>query len=122
MSDVVEITLPYPPSVNHYLSRNQRGGVRVKPEVKSFYWQVFLACQGKAKFGGRVAIEVDVWFPDNRKRDLGNLDKCLLDALVNAGVIMDDAWQMLPDVHWRAKGIIKGGQVVVKIKEYCDEL
>lgn len=112
-----EIVLPYPPSVNHYLARNQRGGVRVKPEVKAFYWQVLVACRGKPKFSGKVAMDVSVWFPDNRQRDLGNLDKCLMDALIKAGVIVDDAWQWLPDVHWRAIGVEKGGKVVVKIWE-----
>lgn len=113
---MVELELPYPPSVNHYLQKTKKG-VYVKPEVQAFWWQVKCACVGKPKFSGKVAMTVDVWFPDHRKRDLGNLDKCIMDGLVKAGVITDDTWQILADIHWRAMGVLKGGKVVVSIKE-----
>lgn len=58
------------------------------------------------------------WHHDKLRMDGEiSVDKCLMDALIKAGVIVDDAWQWLPDVHWRAMGMEKGGKVVVKIWE-----
>lgn len=118
---MVEFELPYPLSVNHYLARNARGGVRLTDKARAYQWQVLMACRNKPKFSDMVAIEIDVWFPDKRRRDLGNLDKCLIDALVKAKIITDDCWELLPDLHWRAKGIKKGGRVRVRIREIDNE-
>lgn len=37
-------------------------------------------------------------FPDKRKRDPNNLDKCLLDALVECGVIEDDNYMCITEL------------------------
>ena len=58
--------------------------------------------------------------PDKRKRDLGNLDKCLLDALTKAGVWEHD--YLVDDQRFRRARhedgslyVVKDGFVYVKI-------
>ena len=64
--------------------------------------------------------------PDNRKRDLGNLDKCLLDALTKAGVWTDDS--LVDDQRFRrarnedgSLHVVNDGLVIVEIDlfYYC---
>jgi crossover junction endodeoxyribonuclease RusA len=42
------------------------------------------------RYSGEVAVYVFAHPPDRRKRDLDNITKALLDALVRAGVLKDD--------------------------------
>lgn len=50
-----------------------------------------------------VKVEVRVWFPDARRRDVGNLRKCLTDAMQNAGIVADDC--LIHDERWIRAGI-----------------
>ncbi len=116
MSYDLEIALPYPPSVNHYWRHTRAGGHYISDKGRKYRDQVFLTCLGHLPFKKPVAISVDVYFPDNRQRDLDNLGKVLLDSLVHAQIIEDDCWQFVPELHWKACGVKKGGQVVVSFK------
>jgi crossover junction endodeoxyribonuclease RusA len=49
------------------------------------------ADSGQRKINGPVAVTLDFYPPDNRKRDLDNQFKCLFDSIVRAGCIADDA-------------------------------
>lgn len=51
---------------------------------------------------GPGAIHGVFWFPDRRRRDVGNYGKCLQDALT--GLVYDDDSQ-LHDVRWTLGGI-----------------
>jgi len=44
-----------------------------------------------------VCIDIMFFFPDKRRRDTGNLEKCLLDALVNNEIITDDNWFVIKE-------------------------
>lgn len=116
MSDL-DIVLPYPPSANHYWRHTKQGWHYISAKGKLYRDQVFLACLGHLPFNKPVSISVAVYFPDRRKRDLDNLAKVLLDSLVQAQIIEDDCWQFVPELHWKACGVMKGGQVVVSFKE-----
>ena len=91
------MTLPYPPSVNHYW---RRVGPRtlISREGRTFRTNVcaLLARGGgngprKPPSGGRIALAMDAFPPDRRRRDLDNLQKPVLDALEHAGVYEDDS-------------------------------
>lgn len=96
--DPITLTLPYPPTVNHYWkSRVIRKGARYVPSVYvSEYGQdyqrvVRRLLDGVPRLSGELRVQVLVQPPDNRSRDLDNVLKCLLDSLTKAGVWYDDS-------------------------------
>lgn len=123
------LVLPYPPSVNHYkqpgrLTRTKTGKVyqtRVDTkETKTFYYNVWVKIyQLKVKEGlksfhdAMISVEVDVYPPDHRKRDLDGVLKCLLDSLQRANLYNDDA--QIDQLMVKRKEIIPGGQVIVRV-------
>jgi crossover junction endodeoxyribonuclease RusA len=120
------ITLPYPPSVNSYkkagrLTTTLSGKVfqpRVNTEAtKRFYFEVWkhvrvanIKCFG----GDPVCLEMDIYPPDKRKRDIDNGIKPVLDALQHAGLYDDDN-QVMRLLVTRCE-ILKGGQIVIRIR------
>ena len=59
--------------------------------------------------GVRLAVTIKASAPDKRLRDLDNIPKALLDALVHAGVLEDDS--MIDELHIirlppRAPGVV----------------
>ena len=90
------VTLPYPPSVNHYWLT--RGKTRfLSPRAKRYRQEVLLAVQpvkdrnpGLYPLSTRLFIFAQVHCPDRRVRDLDNILKGLLDSLTHAGIYHDD--------------------------------
>ena len=94
MSELV-LVLPFPPSVNRYYRNVVIGGrprTLVSKDGRAFRATVedICAIRRVSMLRGRVRVEVDVHAPDRRKRDLDNVLKSLLDALVHGGVLGDD--------------------------------
>lgn len=70
---------------------------------------------GCPRFGvSRLQVTVQAYPPDRRKRDLGNLDKVLMDSLEKAKVFDDDA--QIDDVRYIRRAVEKGGKVIVRIE------
>jgi crossover junction endodeoxyribonuclease RusA len=86
------LNLPYPPSVNSYWKRNRNGSVRVGEAGVAFRKAVWLWCkQNKIKpLSGRLAMSVELYPPDQRRRDIDNPLKATLDALQHGGAYADD--------------------------------
>lgn len=115
---MVNLTLPYPPSVNHYWKKTRNGRVYISKEGKDYKAKVFVDCLHIPVIKPPVEINVSVYFPDNRKRDLDNLGKVLFDSLVDAKVLADDCWQVVPKITWESKGIDKHNpRLEIEIKE-----
>ena len=114
----MEFTLPFPPSVNHYY---RRVGPRtlISREGRMFRKNVCALLGGgrprKPPSDGRIALAMDAFPPDRRRRDLDNLLKCTQDSLAHAGVYGDDS-QIDLLVVTRCKPV-KGGKVVIRIDE-----
>ena len=112
---MIRLELPYPPSCNHYYRHVghkvliSRAGRRYREDVMGL---VLVANPMRPVFG-RLSLWVDVYPPDRRKRDIGNLDKCLADALQYAGLFMDD--EQIDDLRYTRREVRKGGLVVVMI-------
>lgn len=91
----VHITVPLvPPSVNHYKMRTRKGVTFVSAEAKAYKKAVvFASFQRPVDSWGRANYSVDVTVFQGKgdKGDVDNYAKCVLDGLVEAGVIHSDA-------------------------------
>lgn len=122
LGDGMKLTLPWPPSVNHYTRAGSRPGFRyLTDEAKSFRRAVSLivgAARAREGMTHRLKVLVIASPPDKRERDLDNLHKGLLDALQHAGVYEKDS--QIDDLHIVRGPVIKGGQVEVTIQPAGD--
>ena len=115
---VVLLRLPYPPSVNHYW---RRVGPRtlISRQGRAFRKDICALLGGggsrKPPAGGRIALAMDAFPPDRRRRDLDNIAKSVLDALEHAGVYEDDS--QIDLLLTRRREPVKGGRLEVRIDE-----
>lgn len=89
----LHLLLPYPPSVNHYW-RHSRGRHFISPAGVAFRAAVSAQLQAERHAGpitDRVHVDVLAHPPDRRRRDVDNVLKALLDAIVHGGVLADDS-------------------------------
>jgi crossover junction endodeoxyribonuclease RusA len=63
---------------------------------------------------GPLEVEVEVHPPDNRRRDIDNVQKALLDALQHGGVYADDSQIVRLTIEKRPPW--PGGKTVVSIR------
>ena len=117
------MSLPYPPSVNHYWRKwNNRMVISREGRAYRQEVQAVLATAGAGGGGGDgkdppddgpLALAMDAFPPDRRRRDLDNIQKPLLDALEHAGVYQDDS-----QIDWlltRRQVRVPGGKVIVQV-------
>ena len=95
-----DITIPHwPPTVNHaYMTRP--GGMRIRtPKMRNWMEVVSLLVAGEARRTGHAWKDPNGKFlcsliarpPDNRRRDLDNIVKVVLDSIQASGIIKDDS-------------------------------
>lgn len=110
-----EIHMPFPPTVNNYysvvngrkiLSRRGREYHRI-----CGYWTEL-----PKMIKSDVSVEFDILMPDRRKRDIDNLLKPMLDALVRNFYIEDDC--LVKRLTITNCGIKKGGKVICRIIDF----
>lgn len=95
----MNLTLPWPPSANSYWRHPTKGALAgrhlISQEGRAYREAVALNVidqKGRvAALACPLAVEIEVFMPDRRRRDLDNLLKALLDSLTHAGVWMDDS-------------------------------
>lgn len=112
--------LPYPPSVNHYW-RKWHDRMVVSREGREYRTQVCGLLAGgsgggvrKPPMGGRIALCMDAFPPDRRRRDLDNLQKSVLDSLQHAGVYEDDS--LIDLLLTQRRHVVAGGLLRVHIE------
>lgn len=115
--DILNFELPYPPSINHYYIRSARGVV-LGVKGKNYRHEVAMLlhkhrnCYQADK---RLAVTINVFQPDRRKRDLDNIAKATLDALQHARIYDDDNQiDMLTIIR---RQVVKGGCLQVWVSE-----
>lgn len=109
--------LPWPPSVNHYwISMVMGKQVRVIVGKKGVYFrtEVGYVTQGCVTTTDRLAVHIDAYPPDKRKRDLDNMMKATLDAMEHAGVYENDC--QIDELSIHRKEIVPGGKLVVTLR------
>jgi crossover junction endodeoxyribonuclease RusA len=115
--EMICLTLPLPPTINHYYGQRRNGGRFIKPAGEVFRKAVseIVADAGHKTLEGRISLFAAI-YPANRiKQDLDNRSKALQDALTHAGVWLDD--EQIDELHLIRKEVIKGGLVKVVITE-----
>jgi len=105
------LSLPFPPSINHYFSYYQGRPVLSK-EARAYRHLVrrIARAQGVKPLMGPLAVRIEVHPPDNRRRDVDNVQKSVLDALQHAGVFWDDSqvvWLLTIKHPSRADGSVQ---------------
>jgi len=112
---MLEVKLPYPPSINHYWRRVghstliSREGRRFRDRVVAILGAMCLK-----PLTGPLAVEVAVYPPDRRRRDIDNVQKALLDALEHGGAYADDAQIVRLEITKQEP--VEGGRSVVRIR------
>lgn len=113
---MIELELPFPPSVNHYYRRVghrtliSREGRRFRDRVCAS-----LAASKVRRLRGPLRIEIEVYPPDRRRRDIDNVQKALLDALQHGGLYEDDSQIVKLDIE--KLGCVRGGRTLVRLQE-----
>lgn len=115
---MIELELPWPPSINHYYGRARNGRVFIKKAGVEFRKRVadIVADRGCESQTGNLAMFIWVSPPDKRKRDLDNLVKATQDALQEAGCYENDC--QIAGLHVEREEIHKGGFVRVMIVQH----
>lgn len=110
------LELPYPPSVNTYW-RQVRGRFYIAGPGIAYRKEVVrrLAEYGITKRSGRLAVEVLLYPPDKRRRDIDNALKSLLDALGHGGAYDDDS--QIDRLSVARQERVEGGMTLVTITE-----
>ena len=110
---IVNATLPYPPSVNHYWVMG-KGRVYISPKGRAYCRQVAGILNDAPLLSGPVSVTIMAYPPDKRKRDLDNLLKCLLDAVTKSkGLWEDDSQIKKLTIEWGA--MVNGGLIELTI-------
>jgi crossover junction endodeoxyribonuclease RusA len=113
---MIDLVMPWPPSVNRYW-RTFRGRMIISAEGRAYRKAVadqVLIQKGAKHYEKKLRVVIEAWRPDNRRRDLDNLLKAVLDSLTHAGVWEDDALIVDLRIYW-ANEI--GGMVKIQIEE-----
>jgi hypothetical protein len=63
--------------------------------------------KGKGQITDIENVSIDLYAPDRRKADLTNKAESIMDLLVDAKIIEDDNWYIIPNVSLHFKGVDK---------------
>lgn len=107
-------TLSWPPTVNTYW-RRVGNRTLISRRGREYRKDVVAALRGLQGLGhARLAVRIEAYPPDKRRRDLDNITKSLLDSLAHAGAYADD--EQIDDLRIVRGPVSKGGYVRVRIE------
>ena len=112
---MLELELPYPPSVNHYY-RHVGPKTIISREGRLYRQNIMaaLAGFGVQRMEGPLEVCIALFPPDRRRRDIDNAQKALLDSLQHAGVYRDDS--QVRKLVAEMCDPVPGGEVIVAIR------
>ena len=109
---MITLTLPYPPSVNHYYLR----GRILSDKAKAYRKEVYYTVPRIDALKGPLRVDMDVYPRSRRRYDVDNLAKATLDALTNAGIWADDS--QVVSLCITKRDVVKGGQIVLRVSRW----
>lgn len=111
---MIELTLPFPPSLNAYI-RHSRGMHFPTKRAKMFRAEVAaIVKQARLpKLTQRLQVTITLHPPTRVARDIDNYPKPAMDALQHAGLLADD--ELIDRMVIERGAIVKGGMVRVQI-------
>ncbi|MBW6086254.1 RusA family crossover junction endodeoxyribonuclease [Escherichia coli] len=121
----MKLILPFPPSVNTYWRHPNKGAFAGKSLIseagRKFQSAACAAIIEQLRrlpkpTSAPASVEIVLFPPDNRIRDLDNYNKALFDALTHAGVWEDDSQVKRMLVEWGP--VIPKGKVEITISKY----
>lgn len=118
MTYPIIIHLPFPPSVNDYYKQTRAGARYLDKKVRVYRQDVAEAINEQIPgltLTDQLCVEVTLYMPDRRKRDLDNYMKGLLDALTIADVWEDDS--QIDQLQIYRGELVKTGAVKLEINE-----
>lgn len=109
------IVVPWPPSLNNYW-RFANGRAFLTKEAREYKKMIgYLSKSWKYDvLLDRIDLDIVVFPPDKRKRDLDNLTKILIDALEEAKLFIDDS--QIDRINIERGEIVKQGLVLLDLK------
>lgn len=120
----MKLTLPFPPSVNTYWRAPNKGPLKGRHLISAAGRKYQSdACAAIIEQLRRLpkpssvpaSVEVILYPPDVRRRDIDNYNKALFGALTHAGVWEDDSQVKRLLVEWGP--VVKGGRVDMTITQ-----
>lgn len=120
----MKLTLPFPPSVNTYWRAPNKGQLAgrhlVSAAGRKYQSEACAAiveqlCRLPKPSATPAAVEIVLFPPDQRRRDLDNYNKALFDALTHAGVWEDDSQVKRMLVEWGP--VVPKGKVEITISQ-----
>ena len=108
----------FPPTLNELNNIHYR--VRAK---RKEYWSKLIekeCAAQKIKPVAKVSVTFEFYLPDKRRRDLDNFGfaaKFILDGLVNAGILTDDSYKEVSELHFLVGGIANPKSINIHLHE-----
>ena len=118
MIEDIVLHLPWPPTVNSYYKVTRNGQRYLDKKVRAFREAVLEEVMEQAphlRLDEKLFMEVYLFPPDRRKRDLDNYMKGLLDALTDSELWEDDS--LIDQLHIFRGEIVKDGHVRVELSD-----
>jgi len=121
----MKLVLPFPPSVNTYWRAPNKGPLKGRHLISAAGRKYqSAACVAIVEQLRRLpkpsrelaAVEITLFPPDERSRDIDNYNKALFDALTHAGVWEDDSQVKRMLVEWGP--VTRKGRVEITISKY----
>lgn len=110
--------LPYPPTLNTYW-RHVGAKVLISEKGRAYRKTVRAAAElvmfNRTMFTGPLKVQGLFLPPDQRRRDLDNLPKAILDALCHAGVYKDDSQIRHLDIQFGT--VAEGGSALIWVRD-----
>lgn len=121
----MNLTLPFPPSVNRYWRAPNKGPLAgrhlISAKGRAYQSDACAAIIEQLRklpkpSSAPAAVEIILFPPDARRRDIDNYNKALFDALTHAGIWEDDSQIKRMLVEWGP--VTPKGKVEIKISKY----